>query len=80
KAILSLFIVKIFLGVSFPLLKISLAFISPGLFVAIRLSLSFFLFLPLILRDKFYNTLFLIKVGAIFGSIVGVIFYFQTLG
>ncbi|NDT35782.1 EamA family transporter, partial [Francisella tularensis subsp. holarctica] len=47
KAILALFIVTIFWGVTFPLIKISLAYISPGLFVAIRLSLSCLLFLPL---------------------------------
>ncbi|MDE4976074.1 EamA/RhaT family transporter, partial [Francisella tularensis subsp. holarctica] len=40
KAILALFIVTIFWGVTFTLIKISLAYISPGLFVAIRLSLS----------------------------------------
>ncbi|MDE5005210.1 EamA/RhaT family transporter, partial [Francisella tularensis subsp. holarctica] len=46
KAILALFIVTIFLGVTFPLIKISHAYISPGLFVAIRLSLSCVLVLP----------------------------------
>lgn len=80
EAILALFIVTIFWGVTFPLIKISLAYISPGLFVAIRLSLSCLLFLPLILRAKFNNKLYLLKVGAIFGSLEGLSFYFQTHG
>ncbi|MDE5009055.1 EamA family transporter, partial [Francisella tularensis] len=70
----------IFWGVTFPLIKISLAYISPGLFVAIRLSLSCLLFLPIILRAKFNNKLYLLKVGAIFGSLEGISFYFQTHG
>lgn len=52
KAILNLFIVTIFWGATFPLIKISLAYIPPELFVAIRLSLSYLLFLPLVLKAK----------------------------
>lgn len=48
KAILALFIVTIFLVATFPLITISLVFVSPGLFVAIKLSLSCLLFLPLV--------------------------------
>ena len=51
KAILALFIVTIFWGATFPLIKISLVYISPGLFVAIRLSLSCLLFLPLVFES-----------------------------
>ncbi|MDE4963701.1 EamA family transporter, partial [Francisella tularensis] len=68
KAILALILVTRFWGVTFPLIKISIAYISPGLFVAIRLSLSCLLFLPLILRAKFKNKLYLLKLGAIVGS------------
>ena len=81
KAILALFIVTIFLRITFPLIKISLVYISLELFVTIRLNLSCLLFLPLIFRAKFTNRLYyLLKVGAIFGSIEGLSFYFQTHG
>lgn len=80
KAILALFIVTIFWGATVPLIKISLVYISPGLFVAIRLSLSCLLFLPLVLKAKFNSKIYLLKVGAIFGSLEGMSFYFQTQG
>ncbi|WP_150464075.1 DMT family transporter [Francisella sp. XLW-1] len=80
KAVFALFIVTILWGTTFPLVKISLEYVSPGLFVAFRLGLSCLLFLPLILRAKFHNKLYLLKVGAIFGSLEGMSFYFQTQG
>ncbi|MDE5020945.1 EamA/RhaT family transporter, partial [Francisella tularensis subsp. holarctica] len=69
QAILALFLVTTFWGVTFPLLKMSLAYISPGLFVANRLSLSCLLFKHIILRAKYNNKLYLIKVVAIFVSL-----------
>ena len=78
KAMIALFIMTIFWGGTFPLIKISLEYISPGLFVLIRLSLACLLFLPLILKSKFTNRLYIIKVAAIFGSLEGLSFFFQT--
>lgn len=76
KAVFVLFIVTILWGTTFPLIKISLEYVSPGLFVAFRLGLSCLLFLPLVLRAEFNNKLYLLKVGAIFGSLEGMSFYF----
>lgn len=78
KAIIALFIMTIFWGVTFPLIKISLEYISPGLFVTFRLLLSCLLFLPIILKSKFIDKLYIIKVAAIFGSLEGMSFFFQT--
>lgn len=80
KAILALFIVTIFWGATFPLIKISLAYISPGLFVTFRLSLSCLLFIPIIIKSNFKHKRYLLKVGAIFGSLEGLSFFFQTHG
>ncbi|QIW10763.1 DMT family transporter [Francisella sp. LA112445] len=80
KAMLALFVVTIFWGATFPLIKISLAYISPGLFVALRLSLSLLLFIPIIIKSNFKHKRYLLKVGAIFGSLEGLSFYFQTHG
>ncbi|APC96318.1 DMT family transporter [Francisella frigiditurris] len=80
KAVIALFIVTIFWGVTFPLIKISLEYISPGLFVTLRLSLSFLLLLPIVIKTSFKHKLYLLKVGFIFGSLEGVSFYFQTRG
>ncbi|API87413.1 DMT family transporter [Francisella uliginis] len=80
KAILALFIVTIFWGATFPLIKISLAYISPGLFVTFRLSLSLLFFIPIIMKANFKHKKYLLKVGAIFGSLEGLSFYFQTHG
>ena len=78
KAIIALFIMTIFWGVTFPLIKMSLTYISPGLFVMLRLSLSCLLFLPFILKSRFSNKLYIIKIAAIFGSLEGLSFFFQT--
>ncbi|ASG67469.1 membrane protein [Francisella halioticida] len=80
KAILALFVVTILWGATFPLIKISLAYISPGLFVAFRLGLSCLLFIPVIIKSNFKHKKYLLKVGAIFGSLEGLSFYFQTHG
>ncbi|WP_150468135.1 DMT family transporter [Francisella sp. SYW-9] len=80
KAMLALFVVTIFWGATFPLIKISLAYISPGLFVAFRLGLSLLFFIPIIIKSNFKHKKYLLKVGAIFGSLEGLSFYFQTHG
>ncbi|MGQ4002542.1 DMT family transporter [Francisellaceae bacterium CB299] len=78
KSIIALFIMTIFWGVTFPLIKMSLTYISPGLFVMLRLSFSCFLFLPFILKSKFIDKLYILKVAAVFGSLEGLSFFFQT--
>ena len=78
KAVVALFIMTIFWGATFPLIKMSLEYISPGLFVMFRLSLSCLLFLPFIIKSKFTNKLYIIKIAMIFGSLEGLSFFFQT--
>lgn len=78
KAVIALFIMTIFWGATFPLIKISLEYISPGLFVMLRLSFSCILFLPFVMKSKFTNRLYIIKVAMIFGSLEGLSFFFQT--
>lgn len=78
KAMIALFIMTIFWGLTFPLIKVSLEYISPGLFVTFRLLLSCLLFLPIIIKSKFIDKLYIIKVAAIFGSLEGMSFFFQT--
>lgn len=80
KAEIILLIVTFSWGLSFPLIKISLKFISPALFVFIRFAVTLILFY-LLFRKKFNVSLFgQWKYGIILGIYLFGGFAFQTLG
>ena len=80
KAVLALFAVTFFWGMTFPLIRASAGDISPGLFVAIRLGLSALLFIPLVIGKKYEHKKLILKIGFIFGMLEGASYLFQTIG
>lgn len=77
---LLLLLVTFFWGVTFPLIKHSLEFISPLPFLAIRFAISTVLFLPLVIRNKglFKRENIVIGLGA--GIYLAAGYVFQTIG
>ena len=74
-----LLLVTFFWGLTFPLIKNSLEYISPVLFLSIRFLLSSLLLLPF-LRNKNAFSKTNIKYGFIAGAFLFIGYYFQTVG
>lgn len=80
KAEIILFIVTFSWGLSFPLIKISLNFISPGLFIFIRFFITFVVFIILFRKKIDFKKISEWKYGLILGIFLFAGFAFQTLG
>jgi len=74
-----LLLVTFFWGLTFPLIKNSLEYISPVLFLSLRFLLSSLLLLPF-LRNKNAFSKTNIKYGFIAGAFLFIGYYFQTVG
>ncbi len=77
---LLLLIVTFFWGVTFPLIKVSLSYIDPVPFLAIRFGLSTVLFLPFVIGNKNLFKKENVVVGIIAGSYLAAGYVFQTIG
>lgn len=74
-----LLLVTFFWGLTFPLIKNSLVFVSPVLFLSLRFLVSSLLLLPFLRnRNAFSRTN--IKYGMIAGAFLFIGYYFQTVG
>lgn len=74
-----LLLVTFFWGLTFPLIKQSLVFISPVLFLSLRFLLSSVLLLPFLRRRNAFSRTN-IKYGLIAGVFLFIGYYFQTVG
>ena len=78
-ALFILFLVAVIWGLTFPILKISLQFISPMGFISLRFFLAFLLLL-IIFREKRENMKAALKAGFIIGIFLFLGHLFQTVG
>ncbi len=74
-----LLLVTFFWGLTFPLIKNTLTFISPVLFLSLRFLLSALFLLPFLKRRNAFS-LNNVKYGFIAGAFLFVGYYFQTVG
>ncbi len=75
-----LIIVVFFWGVTFPIMKLSLVYISPGMLLAFRFLLSAAMMVPLIHKNKKLFERKNMIVGLIAGILLFIAYYFQTVG
>lgn len=75
-----LLLVTFFWGVTFPMIKIALQFISPVIFLSIRFFISALLMIPFLVRKKNVFSPTNIKYGFLAGSLLFIGYYFQTIG
>lgn len=78
--LLLLLLVTFFWGVTFPLIKVSLQYIGPVDFLALRFSVSAAIMLPFVLLRKGGNTRLTVRYGFIAGLLLFAGYYFQTVG
>lgn len=78
--LLLLILVVFFWGVTFPIMKISLYYITPGMLLAFRFLLSAALVLPLIFRNKNIKERHNVVFGITAGVLLFIAYYFQTVG
>lgn len=79
-AIVGLLVVTILWGLTFPLIRRAVGYITPSEFVAIRLLLSALLFSPLLWLKKSDISPSLLWAGFIFGSLEAATYFCQTTG
>ena len=75
-----LLLVTFFWGVTFPLIKDALVFITPVLFLSLRFFLSALLMIPLLVKKKNIASRENIKFGFLAGALLFIGYYFQTVG
>jgi drug/metabolite transporter (DMT)-like permease len=75
-----LLLVTFFWGVTFPLIKITLGFVSPVSFLVIRFLVSAVILLPFVIRNKSLMRSRDIKLGISAGFLLFVGYFFQTVG
>ncbi|MFG1519012.1 MAG: DMT family transporter [Thermoplasmataceae archaeon] len=75
-----LLLVTFFWGVTFPLIKITLGFVSPVSFLVIRFLVSALILLPFVIRNKSLMRSRDIKLGISAGFLLFVGYFFQTVG
>ncbi len=75
-----LLLVTFFWGVTFPLIKIALGFISPVSFLVIRFLASSLLLLPFVIRNRSLRRARDIRLGISAGFLLFLGYFFQTVG
>lgn len=78
--LLLLLLVTFFWGVTFPIIQVSLQFIGPVSFLAIRFAVSAGIMLPFVLVRKRENMRNTVKYSLIAGFLLFLGYYFQTVG
>ena len=73
-------LVTFFWGVTFPLIKIALEYISPVVFLALRFSVSAIMLVPFILKSRRLLERRIARIGITAGIFLFLGYYFQTVG
>jgi drug/metabolite transporter (DMT)-like permease len=80
KATLILFLIAGLWGLTFPFISIGIHYLSPSVFVLLRLSFAALLFLPVLFKERKGVSWQLIKYTCLLGLFQGLCFLFQTIG